>query len=80
MSNERKIRTLVHIEAGDDLWTPTDKELTELVDQFMSALNTDEGDVGVVATRNAVKVQIHEVEATAFVNANKAVPPTNEYK
>jgi hypothetical protein len=50
----RRQRAMSHIQAGDDLWTPTSEELMSLVQQFQSAEQDPLG--GWITTRNAVQV------------------------
>ena len=50
----RRQRAMSHIQAGDDLWTPTSEELMMLVQQFQSAEQDPLG--GWITTRNAVQV------------------------
>jgi hypothetical protein len=42
------IRKLVHIECGDENWTPTEDELVDICSHFYLATRREEG--GVVAT------------------------------
>lgn len=50
----RRQRAMSHIQAGDDLWTPTSEELMMLVQQFQAAEQDPLG--GWITTRNAVQV------------------------
>lgn len=51
---QRRQRSMSHISAGDDLWTPTTDELMDYVASFQEAERDPLG--GWVATRNAVQV------------------------
>lgn len=51
----RRQRAMTHIQAGDDVWTPTSEELNVIVQQFQLAENDPIG--GWISTRNAVQVQ-----------------------
>ncbi len=51
----RRQRAMTHIQAGDDVWTPTAEELMILVQQFQTAETDPLG--GWISTRNAVQVQ-----------------------
>lgn len=51
---QRRQRSMSHIQAGDDLWTPTTDELLDYVAAFQEAERDPLG--GWVATRNAVQV------------------------
>jgi hypothetical protein len=63
-----KKRTLVHVEAGDERWTPTTEELDTLTSDFKRALEVDQDDIGLIVTRNAVKVHIREVEGDTVLD------------
>lgn len=51
---QRRQRAMSHIQAGDDLWTPTNAELMDYVAAFQEAERDPLG--GWVATRNAVQI------------------------
>jgi hypothetical protein len=76
-------RTILHIAAGDDNWTPTKRELTALANKFRRALkDATETNVPVVPTRNSVYPIFIEYDSqdslhvsslpTAFSNQGKA--------
>jgi hypothetical protein len=50
---ERRQRSMTHLSAGDDSWTPTSEELGLLVEQFQNAERDPAG--GWISTRNAVQ-------------------------
>lgn len=51
-------RQILHIECGNDLWTPNAKELADIVTNFQTATLAPEG--AIVATRHGVKTNIIE--------------------
>jgi hypothetical protein len=63
-------RTLVHIEVGDDSWTPTDRNLQDITRDFKKALDVDADGIGLVATRTGVKVTITQVEGDVVLDVN----------
>lgn len=69
-----KKRTLIHIEAGDSQWTPTTEELNTLTSDFKRGLEVGQDDIGLIATRNAVKVHIFEVEGDAVLDVQTNGP------
>lgn len=80
-------KTIIHITAGDDNWTPTEAELKAIANKFRramkSATNTH---TPVVPTRNAVKVEIIEYDTLTYVTTgystqfnNQATPGTPAY-
>jgi hypothetical protein len=74
-----KVRTLLHITAGNDSWTPTEAELQDIAARFTKGLNVDDGKIGLVATRDCVEftttfVQGAEVVNVAAVRAPAPIP------
>lgn len=59
------IRTIIHLQAGDENWTPTKRELRTLRKQFQDAALNPNG--GVVATRAGVYVNVLEVDVPDVV-------------
>lgn len=56
-------KTILHITAGDDNWTPTTQELAKLTRQFRKALKeTSQDDTAVIATRNSVVATVIEFD------------------
>jgi hypothetical protein len=54
-------KQILHIECGDESWTPTEKELRAIAAKFRRALRTKPEYIPVVMTRNAVKVSLVEI-------------------
>lgn len=46
-------RTMLHITAGDENWTPTEKELDDIKKEFLN-VKYDKNGIGYAATRNGV--------------------------
>jgi hypothetical protein len=68
-------KTILHITAGDDNWTPTTRELNALTQKFKRAiLKASPTDTPVVATRSAVKAQVVEFDPVPFVTSGYITP------
>lgn len=56
-------KTILHITAGDDNWTPTTQELTAITNKFKRAIaNATPTHTPVVATRNSVVATVIEYD------------------
>lgn len=56
-------KTIIHVEVGDDNWTPTTSDLSKITRTFRKAVKgTQPDDVAVVSTRSGVKVHVIEFE------------------
>jgi hypothetical protein len=60
-------KTIIHIEAGNDNWTPTTKELAALTRHLRRALKgTTPDDTAVFTTRDGVKVSVIEFDPVPY--------------
>jgi hypothetical protein len=63
-------KTILHITAGDDNWTPTGKEQTAIANKFKRAiLNATPNHTPVVVTRNGVRAEVVEFDPVPFVTS-----------
>jgi hypothetical protein len=68
-------KTILHITAGDDNWTPTEKELKSIADKFRRAIKAaTPTHTPVVPTRNGVHVQVVEYDPVPFVTSGYIAP------
>jgi hypothetical protein len=72
-------KTILHITAGDDNWTPTEKELKSIADKFRRALRSaTPTHTPVVSTRNGVKVEIVEYDPMQYATTGYLTNFTNQ--
>lgn len=68
-------KTILHITAGDDNWTPTEKELTAIANKFRRAMKAATlTHTPVVPTRKGVHVQVVEFDPVPFVTSGYITP------
>lgn len=68
-------KTIIHITAGDDNWTPTSKEQTAIANKFKRAIaNATPNNTPVVVTRNGVKAEVVEFDPVPFVATGYITP------
>ena len=58
-----KQRTVYHVACGDDTWTPTADELSDVVKCFVEASSVGEG-MAVVATRHGITAYVQRLALT----------------
>jgi hypothetical protein len=72
-------KTIIHIEAGDDNWTPTTKELAALTRHLRRTLKgTTPDDTAVFTTRNGVKVSVIEFDPYQYATTGYLTTYTNQ--
>jgi hypothetical protein len=72
-------KTIIHITAGDDRWTPTEAELKAIANKFRRAMKaTTPTHTPVVPTRNAVKVEIIEYDPVQYATTGYLTTYTNQ--
>ncbi len=68
-------KTILHITAGADNWTPTQRELTALTNKFKRALkNATPNNTPVVVTRAGVQAQIIEYDPVVYATSGYVAP------
>lgn len=68
-------KTILHITAGDDNWTPSEEELKAIANKFRRAmLKATPTHTPVVPTRNAVHVTVLEYDPVMYVTSGYSQP------
>lgn len=71
-------KTILHITAGDDNWTPTEKELTAIANKFRRAMKAaTPTHTPVVPTRNGVHAQVIEYDPMQYATTGYLQTFTN---
>jgi hypothetical protein len=70
-------KTIIHVTAGDEHWTPTQKELNAIANKFRRAIKKANGnETPVVPTRSGVRVEIVEFDPMMYATTGYISPVT----
>jgi hypothetical protein len=68
-------KTILHVTAGDDNWTPTQKEINALRNKFKRAMNAAKiGHTPVIVTRDGISARLVEFDHVHVVTSGYMTP------